>query len=78
VATLVMLKFDTPDGAEKSLDLAERLQKEQLLQIIDGATVIWPKGKKKRRRASSRTSGRSAERSMAPSSSRAGSLSSRD
>jgi len=47
VATLVMLKFDTPDGAEKSLDLAESLQKQQLLQIIDGATVIWPKGKKK-------------------------------
>jgi len=47
MATLVMLKFDSPDGAEKSLDLAESLQKRQLLQIIDGATVIWPKGKKK-------------------------------
>src|SRR5258708_14019802 len=47
MATLVMLKFDTPDGAEKSLNLAESLQKQQLLQIIDGATVIWPKGKKK-------------------------------
>ena len=45
MATLVMLKFDTPDGAEQSLDLAESLQ--QQLQIIDGATVIWPKGKKK-------------------------------
>jgi uncharacterized membrane protein len=42
-----MLKFDTPDGAEKSLDLAESLQKKKLLQIVDGATVIWPKGKKK-------------------------------
>jgi uncharacterized membrane protein len=47
MATLVMLKFDGPDGAEKSLDLAETLQKKKLLQIIDGATVIWPKGKKK-------------------------------
>jgi uncharacterized membrane protein len=47
MATLVMLKFDTPDGAEKSLDLAESLQKKKLLQIVDGATVIWPKGKKK-------------------------------
>jgi uncharacterized membrane protein len=47
VATLVMLKFDTPDGAEKSLDLAERLQKQQLLQIDDAATVTWPKGNKR-------------------------------
>ena len=47
MATLVMLKFDSPDGAEKSLDLAESLQKKKLLQIVDGATVIWPKGKKK-------------------------------
>lgn len=47
MATLVMLKFDTPDGAEKSLDLAERLQKEDLLQINDAATVTWPKGRKK-------------------------------
>ncbi len=47
MATLVMLKFDTPDGAGKSLDLTESLQKQKLLQIIDGATVIWPKGKKK-------------------------------
>jgi len=42
-----MLKFDAPDGAEQSLDIAESLQKKQLLQIVDGATVIWPKGKKK-------------------------------
>jgi uncharacterized membrane protein len=42
-----MLKFDTPDGAEKSLDLTERLQKQQLLLIDDAATVIWPKGKNK-------------------------------
>jgi len=36
MATLVMLKFDTPDGAEKSLDLAESLQmqKQKLLQIL--------------------------------------------
>lgn len=47
MATLVMLKFDTPDGAEKSRDLAESLQKQKLLQINDGATVIWPKGEKK-------------------------------
>lgn len=47
MATLVMLKFDTSDGAEKSLDLLESLQRQKLLQIVDGATVTWPKGKKK-------------------------------
>jgi len=47
LANLVVLKFDTPDGADKGLALAESLQKQQLLQIIDAATVIWPKGKKK-------------------------------
>jgi uncharacterized membrane protein len=47
MATLLMLKFDTSDGAEKSVELLESLQKQQLLQIIDGATVIWPKGEKK-------------------------------
>jgi uncharacterized membrane protein len=47
VATLMMLRFETPDGAEKSLDLVERLQKQQLLQIDDAATVTWPRDKKK-------------------------------
>jgi len=47
MANLVVLKFDTPDGAEKGLELAVELQKRQLLQIIDAATVTWPTGKKK-------------------------------
>jgi len=47
MASLVVLKFDTPDGAEKGLDLAQSLQKQQLLQIVDAAIVTWPKGKKK-------------------------------
>lgn len=47
MATLVMLKFDTSDGAEESLELAEGLQKQQLLQIDDAATVTWPRDKKK-------------------------------
>ena len=45
--SLVVLKFDTPDGAEKGLELAVRLQKEKLLQLVDVATVTWPVGKKK-------------------------------
>jgi hypothetical protein len=37
VASLVVLKFDTPDGAEKGLELAVSLQKQQLLHIKDAA-----------------------------------------
>ncbi len=47
MASLVVLKFDTPDGAEKGLELAASLQKQQLLQIVDAATVSWPTGKKR-------------------------------
>ena len=45
--SLVVLKFETPDGADKGLELAVSLQKKQLLQLLDAATVIWPPGKKK-------------------------------
>ena len=46
-SSLVVLKFDTPDGADKALELAQSLQKQQLLQLLDAATVTWPRGKKK-------------------------------
>jgi uncharacterized membrane protein len=45
--SLVVLKFHTPDGAEKGLELAQSLQKQQLLQLLDVAVVTWPKGKRK-------------------------------
>jgi uncharacterized membrane protein len=45
--SLVVLKFDTPEGAEQGLALAVNLQKQHLLEIQDAATVTWPKGKKK-------------------------------
>src|SRR5262245_28469361 len=45
--SLVVLKFETPDGAEKGLELALSLQKQKLLQLVDVATVTWPRGKKK-------------------------------
>ena len=47
MASLVVLKFDTPVGADWGLDLAQRLQKEQLLEVLDAATVVWPNGRKK-------------------------------
>jgi uncharacterized membrane protein len=46
-SSLVVLKFETPEGAEKALELAQGLQKQQLLQLLDAAVVTWPKGKKK-------------------------------
>jgi uncharacterized membrane protein len=47
MATLTALKFDTPDGAQQMLDKLEQLQKQQLIQIQDAATVSWPVGAKK-------------------------------
>ena len=46
-SSLVVLKFDTPEGADKGLELAISLQKQQLLQLLDAAIVTWPKGKRK-------------------------------
>ena len=46
-SSVVVLKFDTPEGADKGLELAQSLQKQQLLQLLDAAIVTWPTGKKK-------------------------------
>ena len=46
-SSLVVLKFESPDGAEKGLELAIGLQKQRLLELLDAAIVTWPKGKKK-------------------------------
>jgi uncharacterized membrane protein len=46
-STLVVLKFDTPEGADKALEIAVNLQKQQLLQMQDAAIVTWPQGKRK-------------------------------
>ena len=46
-SSLVVLKFDTPEGADKALGVALGLQKEHLLQLLDAAMVTWPVGKKK-------------------------------
>src|SRR5262249_56223820 len=44
---VVVVKFGTAEGADQGLELAQSLQKQQLLQLLDAATVIWPRGKKK-------------------------------
>lgn len=45
--TLTVLEFPTAEGADMMLNTLESLQKQQLIQIADGAIVTWPEGKKK-------------------------------
>ncbi len=47
MATLSVLKFKAPDGAEKALTILQKLQKQELIKVHDAAIVSWPKGKKK-------------------------------
>ena len=47
MATLTVWKFDSVGGAENALTQLERMQKEELIQINDGAYVYWAEGKKK-------------------------------
>jgi len=47
MATLTVLKFNDPDGAEKMLGEIQSLQKQQLITLQDAAIVSWPQGKDK-------------------------------
>jgi uncharacterized membrane protein len=47
VATLTVWKFQTAGGADDALHTLERLQKEELIKVHDGAVVTWPGGAKK-------------------------------
>ena len=44
MATLSVLKFETPGGAEEALDLVKSPQKQQLITLEDAAIVTWPEG----------------------------------
>jgi uncharacterized membrane protein len=46
MTTLTVLKFPTAEGAETMLSTLQDLQKQQLIQIEDGAIVTWPVGAK--------------------------------
>ena len=45
MASLTVLKFDTPEGAGQMLNKVVSLQKQQLIKLQDAATVTWPEGK---------------------------------
>ena len=47
MATITGFKFDTADGASKMVELVQDLDKQQLITLVDAATVAWPEGKKK-------------------------------
>ena len=47
MATLTVLKFPTAEGAQTMLVTLENLQKQQLINIDDGAIVTWPAGANK-------------------------------
>ncbi|PSL02811.1 putative membrane protein [Haloactinopolyspora alba] len=47
MATFTVWKFDDPTGADRSVTLLESLQKQELIQIHDAATVSWPEDRKK-------------------------------
>jgi uncharacterized membrane protein len=47
MATITGYKFDTPDGADKMVELVQDLARQQLIVLQDAATVIWAEGKKK-------------------------------
>jgi uncharacterized membrane protein len=46
VATLTVVKFSSPEGADQALEVLERLQRQELIQIVDAAKVSWPEGRK--------------------------------
>jgi uncharacterized membrane protein len=47
MATLTVLKFPNDAGADTMLGKLAELQKQQLITVLDAATVVWPEGKKK-------------------------------
>ena len=47
MATLSVLRFETPEGAEQALGTIQDLTRQQLIKLHDAAVVAWPNGKKK-------------------------------
>jgi uncharacterized membrane protein len=47
MASLVVLKFPSVDGADKAIAKLQELSKQHIVEIRDAATVVWPEDKKK-------------------------------
>ena len=46
-ATLTVWKFDDPKGADEAVRTLEGLARENLISVLDAATVSWEEGEKK-------------------------------
>jgi hypothetical protein len=55
MATLSVLKFDDPGGADRVLIALQGLQERQMITLEDAAVVRWPDGAKKPMRPTSFT-----------------------
>lgn len=47
MATFSVWKFDDPTAADRSVAVLQTLQRQELIQVHDAATVSWEPGKKK-------------------------------
>ena len=47
MSTLTATKFSTPSGADEALETLQKLQAQQLIQVLDAAVVSWEPGHKK-------------------------------
>ena len=47
MATLSVLKFNDPYGADRVLLALQGLQEQQMINLEDAAVVSWPQGNKK-------------------------------
>ncbi|WP_029432187.1 DUF1269 domain-containing protein [Blastococcus sp. URHD0036] len=47
MATLTVWKFPTAEGAQTAVQTLEDLQRKELIQVHDAATVSWEEGRKK-------------------------------
>lgn len=46
MATLSVLKFNDPSGADHALSTLGRLQQQDLIEVLDAAVVSWPQNRK--------------------------------
>ncbi|MCX4755345.1 DUF1269 domain-containing protein [Kitasatospora purpeofusca] len=49
MATLTVWRFPTATGADEALDTLQKLQRQELIKVQDGAVVSWPDGARKPR-----------------------------
>lgn len=47
MATLSVWKFNDTTSADRSVQVLQQLQREELIKVFDAATVVWEQGKKK-------------------------------